>query len=528
MDSQVLAARGSGGYRQYRIPALATTPSGRLIAVYDGRPDLDDLPGPIDLVMRTSDDGGTTWSTQAVLRKAQGVAGFGDASIVIDPSVGEHGRILVFHQATRLGGFFESPIGVDADDPTIAHIDVSQSEDDGATWTHRRVTAQLKDASTPGIFATSGAGGRITTGAHAGRLLQTFVLRRGGELLGAVGYSDDHGDTWQLGALIPGGNESAAIGLADGSVLVHSRCTPYRLAARSADGGRTLDALGPDEALPDPSDNGSLCSLSSGAVVCTHNHDRDLRRRTVVKRSFDGGRTWPEAVVLAPGSSAYSTACELPDGRIGVLYERNGYAEMVFARIDPNDFQPVGIALAPEADEHGCEFTVALRFARPARRFDASSSVVRTSARMPSADLSTFGAAVRKEVGDLGASANGSPLFTASQYDDLLGPVRPGLRPGDELRFAGRLHNAGPCALTDVTIECPRADFVLTRAVLDPGERIVFPDVRLEVTDDDERHGSLTAAFSWRARSMPPGSTTWVHIGGEHVERLSTVTGLPA
>lgn len=55
----VLARRGVGGYRQYRIPALAT--AGQVVlCAYDGRPDLDDLPAPIDLLLRRSEDGGHT------------------------------------------------------------------------------------------------------------------------------------------------------------------------------------------------------------------------------------------------------------------------------------------------------------------------------------------------------------------------------------------------------------------------------------------------------------------------------------
>ncbi|MBW4094776.1 MAG: exo-alpha-sialidase, partial [Acidobacteria bacterium] len=41
---RVLATRGVGGYHQYRIPALAVTTRGTLLAAYDGRPNLDDLP----------------------------------------------------------------------------------------------------------------------------------------------------------------------------------------------------------------------------------------------------------------------------------------------------------------------------------------------------------------------------------------------------------------------------------------------------------------------------------------------------
>ena len=105
MNQQVLAVRGVGGYRQYRIPAMAVTNSGRLIAIYDARADFDDLPGPVDLVIRTSDDNGAYWSKQEVFRKHEGISGFGDASIVIDPSCGKHGRIIVLYQWTRIADF---------------------------------------------------------------------------------------------------------------------------------------------------------------------------------------------------------------------------------------------------------------------------------------------------------------------------------------------------------------------------------------------------------------------------------------
>lgn len=525
MDIQALATRGQGAYRQYRIPALAVTPSGRLIALYDGRPDLDDLPGPIDLLIRVSDDNGTSWSPESVLLSHDGIAGFGDASIVIDPAAGEHGRIFVFAQATQLAGFFEGSFGTDADDPTVAHIELLQSDDDGASWSRRRVTAQFRSPDIPAIFASSGMGGRIEVGPFAGRLLQTFVMRRNGELLAAVGYSDDHGDSWSLGADIPGGNESAAIGLHDGTVLVHSRATPYRLTGRSSDGGLTLDALGPDLALPDPSDNGSLCVLSSGAVVCTHNHDFELRRRTVVKRSTDGGRTWPEAVVLEPGSSAYSTACELPDGRIGVLFERMGYAEMAFCRIDPDDFGPTEQVLPLEVDDDGVEFTVALRYVRPARI--AALPAMPADRRMPAADKSVWEAFERKEVGTPGEAADAAVIHTREEFDVMLGPVHPGLHVGDELRFSGRLANLGSALLRNVVIECAQADEPLTRHELAPGERLVFLDVRYVVTELDLVWGTVTLPFTWRGTLCGANGESPRAVGGTSVQTLSTATGLP-
>lgn len=65
-----LATRGSGGYLQYRIPALAVSREGTLLAAYDGHPNLDDLPNPIDLLLRRTKDSGRTWGAQRVVRTA--------------------------------------------------------------------------------------------------------------------------------------------------------------------------------------------------------------------------------------------------------------------------------------------------------------------------------------------------------------------------------------------------------------------------------------------------------------------------
>lgn len=47
-----VVARSGQGYALFRIPTLQLSASGALIAVFDARRDLDDLPAPIDLVMR--------------------------------------------------------------------------------------------------------------------------------------------------------------------------------------------------------------------------------------------------------------------------------------------------------------------------------------------------------------------------------------------------------------------------------------------------------------------------------------------
>lgn len=519
MDFRVLATRGVGGYRQYRIPAMGVTPSGKIITIYDARVDLDDLPGPIDLVIRTSHDNGDTWSPQEVFLSGEGIKGFGDASILIDPSVGDKGRILVFCQMSQLASFFESSLGTDVNDPTIVHISLSISDDDGHSWQHRIITDQVKDSVTHGIFASSGMGGRIPSGDHEGRLIHSFVLRKGDELLAALAFSDDHGATWKLGAEISGGNESAVACLNDGSVLVHSRSTPYRLSGISRDGGVTVESLSPHHELPDPSDNGSLCVLRSGAVMCTHNHDHDLRRRTVAKRSWNGGVTWPEAVVIEADSSAYSTSCELADGRIGVLFERWAYTEIVFCRFSPKEFSQSEELLQPEIDEGGIGFTVVFRYVRPGRNQEELKRLENSVKRhIPTVDMSVFRASERKEIGPLGGSTSGDPIFTKSEFDSILGPVSRGLHIGDELRFSGRLINLGECELNNIEIRHFAGDIPYRHEQLKPGEKYTFMDLRYVVTQNDVNRGQIRAQFMWRADQDKSGEFTQV---------ISTDSGLP-
>lgn len=522
MDFQVLATRGHGGYRQYRIPAMGVTPSGRIIAIYDARVDLDDLPGPVDLVIRYSDDNGDTWSPQKVFLASHEVSGYGDASIIVDPTFGEYGRVIVFSQYSNLASFFESSLGSDLDDPTVVHISLSISDDDGETWSHRIITDQVKDDVTHGIFASSGMGGQILEGVHAGRLIHSFVLRRGPQLLGALAYSDDHGNSWRLGAEIPGGNESGVACLGDGSILFHSRSTPFRLSGRSVDGGIMLSELSPHFELPDPSDNGSLCTLKSGAVICTHNHDQDLRRRTVAKLSNDGGKTWPKAILIEPESSAYSTSCELSDGRIGVLFERFGYTEMVFCRFNTSEMSAAAKLLPVEVDENEIEFQVAFRYVRPGRDLGKLSTLSNSVKRhIPSVDMSVFRSSERKEIGPNSGSASGDPIFTKAEFDEILGPISPGLRVGDELRFSGRIQNHGTSGITDLSINHPALEEQIHSEELRPGEKIKFMDLRYVVREEDLKKGLVSLTFSWSANHAIKGPIT-----GQINHQISTSSGL--
>lgn len=498
MTTLPIARRGEGGYAQYRIPALAVTARGTLLAAYDGRPNLDDLPSPIDLLLRRSTDNGTTWAPQEVVRTGTGLQGFGDPSLLVDTATE---RIFMFHAAGTRAGFFEAVEGVEPVDE-VQHVDVSVSDDDGRTWEHRRLTSQLKRPGITGIFAASGTGVRIGSGEHAGRLVQPMVLLDGGEITAAAAYSDDHGETWMLGAAVRGGtNESSIAALPDGSLLLHSRGTPHRLAARSTDGGATWSAIEQVAGLPDPSDNGSLLTLTGSsstpvALLVTSNLDPEMRRNTAVSLSFDGGATWPHQRVICEGSSGYSCAAALPDGRIGVLYEREGYSEIVFTALSVSELQdagPIDLEAARIGAPPAPTLEVILRSITPGL---PEEWVHVGEHHVYPVDAGGVAASAWKEVGQAYGAVGGMILGTREAQLRNYGHPRPGLRAGDILAFHVRVRVPAAAGAQNVVLEHPGGR--TAPQDIPAGGRALFsaPYPALTVTDADIAAGVVTARFT--------------------------------
>ncbi|MGJ9404118.1 sialidase family protein, partial [Arthrobacter sp. KK5.5] len=332
--------------------------------------------------------------------------------------------------------------------------------DDGLTWRHRRLTGMLKRPGIRGIFAASGTGAQVDAGTHAGRLLQPCVvlLAEGGpgnlgttRIAAAVAYSDDHGDSWSLGEPLgpsPAGvhtNESSVTALADGTVLLHSRATPHRLVAYSTDGGHTFSVPLPEPLLEDPSDNGSVLRLtgSGDRLVASHNAHRHLRRNTSLRHSPDGGATWTPPLVIEPGASAYSTAVELPNGSIGVLYERGAYEEIVFAAVplaavrDAAPSPPEDHESVPGHPELHVEVVPRSITTAPPHRWVFRDPHV----ALGQADAG-FGSE-GKEVGQAGAQVVGSRRDFRANY----GPPRTGVGPGDVFAYSAAVTNTGAGAV---------------------------------------------------------------------------------
>ncbi|SEC14204.1 sialidase-1 [Streptomyces sp. 2131.1] len=339
LTSQDLTVDGVGS-PHYRIPALTTSNKGTVLAAYDARPTLGDLPSNIGIVLRRSTDGGTTWQAQQVVRKDAAPKGYGDPSLLVDRTTG---RIFLFYAAGENQGFFGSATGNDESDPNVLQADYSYSDDDGLTWTHRRITKQIKNPAWGGMFAASGEGIQLRNGAHKGRLIQQYAIRNNGANYAVSAYSDDHGETWHMGSPVgPGGDENKTVELNDGTVMLNNRSAPYRTVAYSTDGGVTYTPFVQDTQLPDPANNGSIMRYAPDAPASNpqsswllfSNTEATSRKNLTVKMSCDNGKTWPIRKVVDAGAAAYSTLTRLPSGRLGLLYERGNYEHITYSSFD--------------------------------------------------------------------------------------------------------------------------------------------------------------------------------------------------
>lgn len=343
------AAPGTGGVDlavstdsvDFRIPALAVTGRGTVIAAHDRRNDgPGDLPGDIDTMIRRSADGGATWSEPRPVVDHPAPQGCGDPSLITDRT---NGRVHLFctYSHGEVGFQDSEPGSADATDPRTVHVRQLTSDDDGRTWSAPvDLNAQVKDPAWAGIFASSGHGVQLASG----RLLQPIVVRdAAGTHHAANIYSDDHGETWRAGELLAGGtDENKAVERSTGQVVQNVRDINggRRLRAVSEDGGISHGAPTAIPGLPDPGVNADVIRVdpegSDERLLFSNPANSRERADLTVRISCDGGKNWSDGVLLHPGPAAYSAMVMLPDGRVGVFAERGdagAYEKLTFTAL---------------------------------------------------------------------------------------------------------------------------------------------------------------------------------------------------
>jgi len=328
--------RSPGCYAQFREGAVVVTNSGRPVVTAQGREKSrwSDRSGQ-DLVCRWSDDGGDSWARAALIAEAGAHSICPNAAVYDRETDAIHVLFNVFEWD------FHDPDSRKAMEGRECRQFHSISEDGGETWSAPRdITDMLGSDRHTTVFG-SGEGIQLKHGRLRGRLIVPggFQHRWGNRMF----YSDDHGETWRVGAIAPRDRvedlnvrlENKVAELSDGSLVLNARHTPERVRAFSRDGGETWSSEEVDPGLPAVSCNGSLlCVKGPGGrdVLLCSVPIGPKRTHGTVYISHDGGKTWPLARTLVGGRFAYSSLVQLKDGRIALIFEARNHRDLLLLR----------------------------------------------------------------------------------------------------------------------------------------------------------------------------------------------------
>ncbi len=358
----------------YRIPAIAKTASGDLVAVADYRFCRADIGfGHIDLHARISSDNGKTWGEVFTVVAGDGkkvdnnpnlslTAGYGDPCIVADRESNRVLLICVCGYQTYFAATREYP-------NQVARL---YSEDGGKTWSAPEVIteqfyAPIDNAPMGPIKSMFIGSGRIHQSRYTKvgdyyRLYACMLARdKDNNFCNFVVYSDDFGQNWNIlggvdAAPVPaGGDEPKTEELPDGSVLLSSRCGGGRLynIFKFTDAAKAEGSWG-KHAFSGEKNNGVAAlnnSCNGEVLVLPVKRNSDGKDMYILLQSlpFGGGRTnvgiyykelavaedfdtpenlakdWDGRYLVTHKASAYSTMIQQQDGAIAFAYEEDTY-----------------------------------------------------------------------------------------------------------------------------------------------------------------------------------------------------------
>ena len=326
-----LRNHGDDGVDTYRIPGLAKTKKGDLIAVYDIRWNTYfDLQADIDVGFQKSSDGGKTWSKMGIamdmgeyggLPKDQN--GTGDPCVLVDENTGD---IYVFaiwaHGLEGSYSIFTSKEGFDPID--VAQIAMVKSSDEGKTWSKPvSITPMVKQPGSATLFQGPGCGITMSDGT-----LVVPIQEWDKDKVPSAGiiYSKDHGKTWQVSNMaVDHVCEDQVVEIKPGVLMLNMRNNGTKDRTRkvfvTSDLGKTWTAHVSNDVLPEPVCQASI--LKAGNTLLFANPDSKVTRNMfTIKASDDLGETWPHALLLdEEGGWGYSCMAMIDDETVGIVYE---------------------------------------------------------------------------------------------------------------------------------------------------------------------------------------------------------------
>ncbi|MFS8201722.1 sialidase family protein [Streptomyces sp. CWNU-52B] len=341
---------GQEGYASFRIPAVVATAQGTLLAFCEGRVGSRDDFGHIDIVLKRSTDGGTTWGPlQVAASNGEALAG-NPAPVVLDT-----GRILLVHVRNAALATEDAIRRGKVSAADGRRVWIRHSDDDGLTWSApREITERTKRATWRWYATTPGHALQLTTGrvvVPANHSLPPTGTDNGTEGRYNGGHcllSDDRGETWRLGYVDDNpdnhinANETTATELPDGRVYFNTRndspAPGTRADACSSDGGASLlKPFRPQAGLTGPIVEGSVLQLRDPDVLLYSGPaDPGFRALMTVRASTDGGITWRTAHTVDGLPAAYSDLVRVDAATVGLLYETgdfSAYETITFRRV---------------------------------------------------------------------------------------------------------------------------------------------------------------------------------------------------
>jgi len=377
-----LRQHGQDGVHTSRIPGLATSKKGTLLAIYDARYEsARDLQGHMDIALNRSFDGGRTWEPMQVVldRKEWGgmpekYNGVSDACILVDDRTGD-----IYVAGLWMHGLLDAETGkwvegLTADSTRWLHqwrakgsqpgfgvketsqFLITKSSDDGLTWSEPINITSAKKKEWWLFAPAPGQGITMTDGTL---VFPSQGRDENGTSFSNITWSKDGGKTWKTSnPATKNTTECAVVELQDGSLMLNMRDNRNR--GNEEVNGRSVfvtSDLG-ETWKEHPTSRKALIEPTCMASLHTHHYMEDgvkkslllfvnpastsKRNNITLKVSYDGGNTWPEEkqILLDEYSGrGYSCITSVNDSTLGILYE-SSQADMVFQTVSLKEIQP--------------------------------------------------------------------------------------------------------------------------------------------------------------------------------------------